>query len=152
MKCTTYRTDNIGNAWLDIRSVIGPVLPVGSDAYNRDISEWTSWAIANSYDPISSVVEFGKWLLWKCNFGTTSYGNLPTRKRDHVGISYIPCPYDSNNYDPVRSSLWLGFIPSTTSDHGNHYMKVSNNGASWGFSCTFDGCPFFLDNGYSYFK
>lgn len=152
MRCTNFRTDSVNNAWIDIRAVFGPILPVGSDTYNKDINEWTTWAVANSKDPIADVESFGKWLMWRCNFGTVNYGNLQVRKRDHEGISCIPCPYDSNNYNPVRSELWLGFEPSVTSDHGNHYMKVYSNGVSWGFSCTYSGCPFVLDHGYSYFK
>lgn len=152
VRCTTFRTDSIENAWLDIRSVFGPIVQVGSATYNKDIDEWTSWAISNSFDPISDVSLFGKWLMWKCNFGTTNYGNLPTKKRDHEGISCIPCPYDSTSYDPIRSALWIGNEPVTTSDHGKHYMRIHNRGSKWGFECTYSGCPFSIEHGYPYFR
>jgi len=152
-RCPEFRIDNRENAWLDIRGSFGPRNAIiGSEVYNSDISEWVPWALLNSADPISDVERFGKWLIWKCTYGTTNYGNLPTRNRNHIGISAIPCPYDSSKYDEIRSELWLGFVPSITSDHGVNYMKVSQRGNVWGFECTYSGCPFSIDNGYQYFN
>ena len=150
-RCTTYRTDSIANAWLDIRDHFGPRVSTNSDVYIQDITEWTEWATQNSVDPVLNVSKFGNWLIWKCSYGTTNFGNLPTRNRDHIGISCIPCPYDSNNYDAVRSELWLGFTPTTLVDHGIYFMKVSQRGSAWGFSCTYPGCIFQTENGHPYF-
>lgn len=149
-KCTTFSTDTRENAWLDIRGHFGPVTEVGSDVYTQDISEWTEWATANAVST-TDVAKFGRWLIWRCSYGTVNYGNLPTRKRDHVGISCIPCPFDSNNYDAVRSETWLGYIPTSLEDHGSYYMRVTQRGNVWGFECTYSGCPYQDDYGYPYF-
>lgn len=150
-KCTTYRTDTIDHAWSDIRDHFGPIVNTSSSIYATDISEWNTWAAANGVDPVTDVDKFGKWLIWKCSYGTTNYGNLSTRIRDHEGISCIPCPYDSNGYDEDRSEMWLGFVPTTTTDHGSYYMKVTQRGNIWGFECTYSGCPYKTENGYPYF-
>lgn len=150
--CPSFRTDNRNNAWLDIRDAFGPVVPIGSSVHTNDINEWVLWASANSIDPVTDVAAFGNWLIWRCKFGTVNYGNLPSRNRNHEGIVGIPCPYDSTDYDEIRSELWLGFVPSTLADHGNHYMEVSQRGNVWGFQCTYPGCPFTIDNGYQYFN
>lgn len=150
-RCTTFRTDNVTNAWLDIRDHFGPRVTQSSSIYTTDMSEWAVWAAENGADPVTDVVKFGNWLIWKCSFGTTNYGNLATRVRDHVGITGVPCPYDSGNYDVTRSILWLGSVPATTNDHGSNYMRVSQRGNAWGFECTYSGCPYQTSNGYPYF-
>lgn len=153
-RCTSYRTDDRDNAWYDIRSHFGPRTSIGSTIYMNDIGDWTLWASDNGYDPVVDVEVFGKWLIWKCSFGTTNMGNLPTRKRDHTGISCIPCPYDAST-EVARARIWLGLsdtdpFPSRT-DHGDYYMKVSQRGNSWGFECTYSGCTYLIDNGIPYF-
>jgi hypothetical protein len=148
-RCTTYRTDSIANAWLDIRGHFGPIVPVYSDIYLADVGEWAAWAADNGINVID-VSRFGKWLIWKCSYGTTNYGRLPTKIRDHTGISCIPCPFDADSYDAVRAEVWLGYIPTSLSDHANYYMKVAHQG-SWGFECTYSGCPYLIEHGRPYF-
>ena len=150
-KCTTFRINSIGNAWLDIRDHYGPRVPTSSSIYTQDINEWNIWAVENGFDPVTDVQKFGDWLNWKCSIGTTNYGNLSSRIRNHIGISAIPCPFDLDNYDPNRSELWLGYIPTSLVSHDNHYMKVSLRGSSWGFQCTYSGCPYQEANGFPYF-
>lgn len=153
-RCTNYRKDSIANAWSDIRSHFGPTTEdVGSELYNDDISEWNFFAGSKNLDPVTDINTFGKWLIWKCSYGTTNLGNLPTRVRDHKGISCIRCPFDLVNYDDVRSEAWLGYTPSTSDlvDHGNFFLVVSQVGSSWGFECTYSGCSFLVNNGYPYF-
>lgn len=152
-RCTSFRTDTRDNAWLDIREHFGPRTDVGSDVYNEDISDWNTWIAMSGGNPLDNV-KFGKWLIWKCSYGTINYGNLPTRKRDHVGISCIMCPYDSNS-EPDRTRLWLGLeetdpIP-TQSDHDVNYMRVAQRGNVWGFECTDSNCPYLTETGHAYF-
>ena len=148
-RCTTFRTDSIANAWTDIREHFGPRVPVGSAIYLRDIAEWTSWAASYGISDLN-VNKFGNWLIWKCSNGTVNYGNLATRIHDHTGISCVPCPFDSNNYDVIRSESWLGYTPTSLVDHSNFYMKVKYHG-SWGFECTYSGCPYQIEHGRPYF-
>lgn len=153
-KCTEYRTDSRDNAWTDIRAHFGPVVAIGSDIYNEDISEWNTWAAANGYDPVTDVEQFGKWFIWRCSYGTANYGNLPTRIRDHEGISCITCPYDSNSSE-IHTRLWLGLEDTdplpTQNDHGSYFLKVANQGGRWGFECTSPTCPYYTTNGVPYF-
>ena len=122
-----------------------------------DVALWTAWATSKGIDP-NDVTRFGNWLIWLLSYGTVEYGNLPTRKRDHVGISCIPCPYDLRS-DADRTRIWLGLDETdplpTQSDHTvsgeGHYMKVSLRGNIWGFECTDPSCPFLIDNGIHYF-
>lgn len=152
-RCTSFRTDTRDHAWLDIRGHFGPVLDVGSDVYNDDISEWNIWVATSGVNPLD-VSKFGKWLIWRCSYGTINYGNLPSRKRDHVGISCIMCPYDSNS-DPDRTRIWLGLEETdplpTRGNHGIYYMRVASNGNVWGFECTYDGCLYLAEHGIRYF-
>lgn len=155
-RCTTYSTDSMEAAWTDIRAHFGPVVAwsttEGSLA-RTDVLTWEAWATSKGIST-SNIVMFGKWLIWKCSYGTVEYGNLPTRKRDHEGISCIPCPY-SDSSDDTRTRLWLGLDESdpipTQSAHGEYYMKVSQRGNSWGFECTSDACSYFLTTGKRYF-
>jgi hypothetical protein len=123
---------------------------VGSELYTTEISQWNVYAAEKGYDPVLDVSVFGKWLIWLCSYGTTNMGNLPTRVRDHVGVSCIACPYDTGS-DSERSELWLGEPVGLQNDHGIYYMRVAQRGNKWGFECTFDGCPYLLDNGHRYF-
>ena len=152
-RCTTYRQDTTDNAWEDVRAHFGPVTEVGSDVYVEDFSEWATWSSEHGVS-VSDANMFGKWLIWKCSYGTTEYGNLPTRKREHTGISCIPCPYD-NRSSENHTRLWLELedsepIPSRN-NHGTYYMRVAQRGASWGFECTYDTCNYFVSNGTRYF-
>ena len=152
-RCTDFRTDTRDNAWLDIRDHFGPRVGIAHAVYTSDMDAWNAWAVAHSVDPMN-IVRFGKWLIWKCSFGTDNNGNLPTRLRDHTGISCILCPYDEES-DAIRTRLWLGLedidpIP-TQSDHDTYYMRVAQRGNQWGFECTDPNCPFFLSNGTRYF-
>jgi len=158
-RCTEYSKDSIQYAWEDVRDHFGPrvgwSVEAGSLAQN-DVEEWTAWAVSNGVDPVSDVDKFGKWLIWKCSYGTASYGNLPTSLRDHEGITCIPCPYDIvDRSDEIRTQLWTGLSSVTRADHtlnGRiHYMKVASDGKSWGFVCTYPGCPYQDTNGYPYF-
>jgi hypothetical protein len=52
----------------------------------------------------------------------------------------------------------LGVDPSTitkvnhTGDDGRiYYMKTHMRISVWGYECTFDNCPYYLDNGQRYF-
>jgi len=149
-RCTTYRTSSIADAWTDIRGHFGPIVPVGSNIYLSDIAEWATWATNKGISELDAS-KFGKWLIWKCSYGTGDYGRLPTKLRDeHVGISCIPCPFDSNTYNSFRSEAWLGYTPISLADHANYYMKVSHHG-SWGFECTYSGCPYLIEHGRPYF-
>lgn len=153
-RCTSFRTDTIGNAWTDVRGHFGPVVPVGSTIYVDDLSLWTAWATENSIDPLN-VVKFGHWLIWKCSYGTNSFGNLATRSRGHFGIKDVFCPYDSNA-PLIRTRTWLGLsevdpLP-TRVDHGEHYIKISSRGSSWGLECTYDSCAYLIANGERFFR
>jgi hypothetical protein len=152
-RCASFRTDTRDNAWLDVRSHFGPITDVGSDVYTEDISDWNIWVASSGVNPLDNF-KFGKWLIWKCSYGTINYGNLPTRKRDHVGISCIMCPYDSSS-EPDRTRIWLGLeetdpIP-TQSNHSVNYMRVAQRGNVWGFECTDPNCPYLTETGHAYF-
>ena len=152
-RCTSFRRDTRDNAWLDIRAHFGPITDVGSDVYNADISEWNIWVAMSGINPLD-VNKFGKWLIWKCSYGILNYGNLPTRKRDHVGISCIMCPYDSN-FDSNGARIWLGLEETdplpTRGDHGIYFMRVALRGNVWGFECTDPNCPHLSETGHIYF-
>ena len=159
-RCTTFSRNSIESAWTDIRNHFGPIVPWSTESGSlaaRDVAIWTAWATSKSIDP-NDVTRFGKWLIWLLSYGTIEYGNLPTRTRDHLGISCIPCPYDVRS-DIDRTRVWLGLsdtdpVPSQ-SDHTvggvGHYMKVSIRGNIWGFECTDPNCPFLSSNGIAYF-
>jgi hypothetical protein len=158
-RCTSYSTASIQEAWEDIRDHYGPKVgwsTVSGSLAQDDVTEWTEWAVANGVDPVSNISKFGQWLIWKCSYGTANYGNLPTRLRDHVGITCIPCPYDiEERSDSVRTELWTGSDSVDREDHTAggkiHYMRVSLRGNKWGFECTYSGCPYQDAAGYPYF-
>jgi len=125
--------------------------------YEEDIEEYyywvDAWNTAHGGGVVETTAGFGKWLIWKLSVGTAEYGNLPTHKvNNHSGISCIPCPYDETSISSdFRSEMWIGSIPSVRTAHGNYYMKVASRGSSWGFECTYSGCPYLIEHGYPYF-
>ena len=153
-RCTSFSKDSIDEAWEDIRYHFGPrTAEVSGELYTEDIAYWTDWATSKGVS-VSDVNTFGKWLIWKCSYGTNNYGNLPTRIRDHEGVSCVMCPYDSNS-DPDRTRIWLGLentdpLP-TQNDHSIYYMRVKQRGSVWGWECTNPNCQYKLDNGIAYF-
>ena len=159
-RCTTFRRDSMEAAWTDIRGHFGPVVPwsteTGSLSYT-DVVTWNAWATVNGIS-ISDVDKFGKWLIWLLSYGTVEYGNLPTRIRDHVGLSCVPCPYDLRS-NVTRTRIWLGLDDSdpipTRSDHTvagkGYYMIVTQKGNVWGFGCTDPNCAYLMNNGTPYF-
>lgn len=160
-RCTTFRRSSMEAAWVDIRYHFGPrnepwSTAAGSLSY-IDVATWEAWAISKGINT-TDVNVFGKWLIWLLSYGTVEYGNLPTRIRDHVGISCIPCPYDLRS-SAIRTRIWLDLLETdplpTQTDHTvtgeGHYMKVTQRGTIWGFACTDPNCPFLVANGLSYF-
>lgn len=156
-RCTTFSRDSIEAAWTDIRAHFGPIVPWGDSLSQVDVTTWEAWATSKGIST-SDVNRFGKWLIWLLSYGTVEYGNLPTRIRDHVGISCIPCPYDLRASD-IKTRLWLGLADTdplpTKTDHTvggeGHYMKVAQRGNVWGFECTDPNCSFLTTNGIPYF-
>jgi hypothetical protein len=159
-RCTTFSRTSIQAAWEDIRGHFGPRVEWSTDSGTipaTDVALWNAWATSKGI-ALGDVTRFGKWLIWYLSYGTVEYGNLPTRIRDHVGISCIPCPYDLRS-DATRTRIWLGLAETdplpTQSDHTvsgeGHYMKVSQRGNIWGFECTDPNCPYLISNGQSYF-
>lgn len=155
-RCTTFSKESIEAAWTDIRGHFGPRVDWSTDSGSlaaTDVTTWEEWATAKGINT-EDVTKFGKWLIWYLSYGTTEYGNLPTRIQDHVGISCIPCPYSTDSTE-ARTIIWLGLedtdpIP-TQSDHTIYYMKVTQRGNSWGFECTDPNCPYLISNGQPYF-
>lgn len=153
-RCTSFSRDSIDAAWSDIRHHFGPRNEeVGGDLYNSDLAEWSEWAIGHG-TPVGDITRFGKWLIWRLSIGTAEYGNLPTRVRGHIGISCIPCPYDTAS-DPHRTRTWLGLdltdnLPSLV-DHGDNFLRVAQRGTEWGFECTHSGCTYLAEHGVPYF-
>ena len=120
-----------------------------SELYLEDQTDYLNWFSSAPPDVVDTVEQFGKWMNWRLSIGTTAMGNLPQRKRDHEGVSCAPCPYDTQA-DDVRSEIMLGSVPSKV-DHDIYYMRVAQRGTSWGFECTYSGCPYLLANGVPYF-
>lgn len=159
--CVSYRRDTIANAWTDVIDVYGPAAVAYSTEVGSlpqtEVALWTEWATDNGISPLD-VDFFGKWLIWWRVNGTVEYGNLPTRIRDHVGISCIPCPYDLRS-DDVRTRSWLELEDTdplpTRVDHTyggqGHYLKVAQRGNVWGFECTHPGCTILVSTGHPYF-
>lgn len=157
-RCPALDTSTHLTAWTDARTNYGPhpqslIDADRLDLYNEDLGEYsdwlTDWNTTHSGTLTDTPQRFGEWLIWRFNVGTTANGNLPQRKRDHVGISCVTCPYDTQA-DDVRSTNMLGSVPSKV-DHGIYYMKVAQRGTSWGFECTYSGCPHLSVNGVPYF-
>lgn len=157
-RCVSITATTYSGVWWQAREHYGPNPQSLSDTYrlelyNEDLVAYGDWLTDwnTTYGGIvDTPKQFGKWLNWRFSIGTATRDNLPQRKRDHVGISCVKCPYDSNAED-ARSQLMLGFMPTTRTDHGSYYMRVSSRGGVWGFECTSDSCPYYLANGVRYF-
>lgn len=116
----------------------------------------------DAYQASGTDAIFEKWLQWKYEVGTDTYGNLPQhRKSEHVGHCFAPCPY-SSDCDDVRTRHMLGLddadpLPtrvSHTSGNMTYYMQTANRGSKWGYECTFINCSFpdlDFENGIVYF-
>lgn len=96
---------------------------------------------------------------WKKLYGTDNFGNLPQYKAtQHKGKSFAPCPYSTQSPElRTRHMLNLtmsGTLPLTVDHTGSdgivYYMKT-NSRVSWGYECTFSGCPYLLSTGLPYF-
>jgi len=157
-RCASLDVSTYAAAWASVRSHYGPTPAAlspedGLDLYNEDFGEYnnwlTDWNTTHSGSLADTAQQFGKWMNWRCSIGTTALGNLPQRLREHVGVSCAPCPYDTKA-DDVRSEIMLGTVPSKV-DHDIYYMRVAQRGTSWGFECTYSGCPYLLTNGRRYF-
>lgn len=157
-KCPVSNNTTISGVWEDFRDTCGP--RPGSmntarkeELYNEDLDYYSTWATEQGIaDPLndSNYKVFGKWFSWKLTMGTNSGANLPARVRDHVGISGVFCPYDTNCSD-IRATHMTGDVPAVQSDHGDFYMKIEARGPKWGFACTYPGCQYLLDTGHVYF-
>jgi len=156
-RCAPITATTYSGVWYQARDYYGPrPLSMSEDSglilYNQDFSEYADW-LSDWNSRFGGVADtpaqFGKWLNWRLSIGTSALNNLPTRKRDHVGISCIMCPYDSKA-DPGRTERMLGIGVSRV-NHDIYYMKVAQRGSVWGFECTYDGCPYYLLNGVRYF-
>jgi hypothetical protein len=157
-RCPTSDNTTISGVWEDFRDFCGP--RPGSmntarkeELYNEDLDYYSTWATEQGIaDPLndSNYKVFGKWFSWKLTIGTNSAENLPNRIRDHVGISGVFCPYDTN-CSSIRAVHMVGSVPVVQSNHGDFYMKVESHGSKWGFGCTYSGCPYLLDTEKNYF-
>lgn len=155
-RCPDVNDSSLYTSWSGTRDHYGPKPNAMTDEkhdalYAEDLGDYITWAddTGRDSDPYDPSL-FQKFLNWKLSIGTTNYGNLPQRKREHTGISCIPCPYDTDS-SAERSEYWLGEPVGTQVDHGEHYMRVANRGRIWGFECTYSGCPYEVANGRPYF-
>ena len=156
-RCVDITADNHYDVWYQVRDYYGPrpysmEEAIRLELYNTDYSEYIGWLSDwnSKYGGVSNTPkQFGKWLNWRLSIGTTSLNNLPIKKKDHMGISCLMCPYDSKA-DPNRTEFMLG-IDVDRVNHGSYYMKVAQRGSVWGFECTYDGCPHYLTSGVRYF-
>ena len=153
-RCPEIDNVDLYNAWASLRDNYGPrpesMTPTYRNSlYTTDLTDFISWANDHGQDPADPNL-FGKFMNWKLSVGTNAFGNLPQRVREYVGISCVPCPYDTAS-SADRSEIWLGAPVSTQVSHGIYRMKISQHGSKWGFVCTFSGCPFEIDNGRPYF-
>lgn len=155
--CPVSYSTTISGVWCDFREHYGP-RPGSMNAsyrdelYTQDLVYYVEWAdIHGIVDPLndSNYNVFSKWFGWKLMFGSNSGGNLPTRLRDHVGLSCAPCPYDTN-CDDIRATNMVGSVPAQT-DHEIYYMRITSRGNVWGFECTYSGCQYLIDTGDVYF-
>ena len=86
-------------------------------------------------------------------------GNFPEYKvNEHVGKCFAPCPFDVDA-SSIRTMHLLDISISGTlplkvshigSDNKHYYMRPTNVGGTWGYMCTYSGCPYLLDNGEPY--
>lgn len=149
--CPSSDSTTILGVWTDFRDHYGPRLRNGDALYLEDLADYEEWAIEHGIPNYSTdYLTFKKWFAWRLTVGVNAYGNLGTRLRDHVGISAAKCPYDTNCND-IRATHMTGGVPANQNDHGNFYMAVEGRGSTWGFACTFSGCPYLADTGHDYF-
>ena len=155
--CPEVTAADLYGQWHQIRSSYGPKPELMTSAqeteiFNEDVAAWTAATGG-------AGASFANWLRWKLRTGTDNYGNLGTRLRDHEGLRAAPCPYDYKSSYPqwpstdvvsYRAETMLGYVP-TQNDHGIYYMKIDLNGTAWGFTCTYDLCPYYVANGRRYF-
>lgn len=91
---------------------------------------------------------------WERIYGTTAFGNLPQdEKSEHVGNSWVPCPYSTASSDQRTLDLLGSLVTKVAhqgSDGKDYYMKPSYRG-QWGYECPFDDCPYYLATGSRYF-
>lgn len=158
-RCPSITETTYSGVWGEVRNHFGPIVASMSfdyrnELYGDDLTEFTDWLsdwnAEHGGGKTSTPELFAEWLIWRCNVGTANKGNLPTRKIDHTGIQGVICPFD-DQVVMARAIAMLGYLPSTQTNHGSYYMKVSMRGNDWGFECTYDSCPYLLDNGKTYF-
>jgi len=142
---SSYGIDANGD-YIDSRDLLDPARIADEQKYilmfNADLAAWQARGSAG---------EFERFLQWQYEYGTTIYGNLAQHKKDqHDGHCWAPCPYSTASSD-TRSENMLGFEPSVKNDHGTSYMQTDSNGTSWGFRCTYSGCPYLQSTGKQYF-
>lgn len=141
-----------GSYGIDASGNIDDPRDVSDDAYIADFVKYDAQFTEdyNTWVATRSGTDFERWLQWQYEVGTTMYGNLPQWKKDqHEGHCWMPCPYSTDSSDE-RSENMLGSVP-TKVDHGEYYMATASKGSSWGFECTYSGCPHLLTNGTRYF-
>ncbi len=135
-RCASITITTYYDVWAQARTHYGPT-PSGmaledrSALYLEDQTNYLEWYTTAPPATVENEQTFANWINWRCSIGTTALGNLPQRKRGHVGISCVPCPYDTQA-DDVRSEIMLGLVPSKV-DHDIYYMRVAQRGTSWGF-------------------
>lgn len=147
---------SLETTWSGVRDHYGPrpasLTEEGQEElYNIDLEDFQNWAVDYGRDPYNTRL-FKNHLNWKLSVGSTNYGNLSTRIRDHVGISCVPCPYSTDSSDE-RTEDWLNDDDPryTHVDHDIYYMRVASRGTAWGYECTYSGCPYEADRGLPYF-
>lgn len=159
--CPISYSTTISGVWTDFRYHYGPspdsmgTMVSGviyrDIVYTEDLSDYLVWASAHDVvNPFDDYKAFRKWFSWKLLLGNNSGGNLPSRVRDHIGLSCAPCPYSTECSD-IRSTNMVGGVPEIQNDHSIYYMRIEQRGSKWGFVCTYTGCPYVLETGNNYF-
>lgn len=127
---STENATTYSGVWYVVRDHFGPrpdsmTENYRFDVYEQDVEEYYFWL--SNHGGVDTLDKFGKWLIWRLSIGTAEYGNLPTHKvHNHVGIQCVPCPFSlkpdniSDELWNARSTVWLGYIPSVRSDHGDY--------------------------------
>ena len=96
---------------------------------------------------------------WIKIYGTESVGNLPQFKsNNHEGRSFAKCPY-STQAPELRTRHMLNLdmvedLPARVNhvdESGREYFMKMDNKGDWGYTCTYSGCPYLIDNGKEYF-
>ena len=95
---------------------------------------------------------------WEKIYGTEYVGNLPQHKKQlHVGNCWASCPYDANAAE-LRTRHLLGLDLTTPlptrlahNDGNKDYFLRPEYRGGWGYVCTFENCPYYLDTGNKYF-